>query len=51
MDRLRALGNAVVPYQANVAFTYLINQAKNHHSTSSPSSNNHSGAQGRFDEE
>lgn len=51
MDRLRALGNAVVPYQANVAFTYLINQAKNHHSTSLPSSINHSGAQGRFDEE
>lgn len=51
MDRLRALGNAVVPYQANVAFTYLITQAKNHHTTSLPSSTNHSGAQGRFDEE
>jgi len=50
MDRLRALGNAVVPYQANVAFTYLITQAKNHHSTSLPSSINHSGAQGGFDE-
>jgi len=51
MDRLRALGNAVVPYQANIAFTYLINQAKNHHNTSLPSSNLHSAAQGRFDEE
>ena len=52
MDRLRALGNAVVPYQANVAFTYLINQAKsNHNITSLPSSTNHSGAQGGFDEE
>jgi len=51
MDRLRALGNAVVPFQANVAFTYLINQARNHNSTSHPSFNLHSAAQGRFDEE
>ena len=50
MDRLRTLGNAVVPYQANVAFTYLINQANTLSNTSLPSSNHHSGAQGGFDE-